>query len=86
MFWGVKLANINWTNETAPVKQGAAALISVFSGMGLSAAAILIFVVVGNEAMSVETYFYAIIGILIFLNILLYIWLRRRGAEAFARL
>ncbi len=86
MFWGVKLANINWTNETAPVKQGAAALISVFSGMGISAAAILIFVVVGNEAMSVETYFYAIIGILIFLNILLYIWLRRRGAEAFARL
>ena len=86
MFWGVKFANINWTNETAPVKQGAAAMISIFSGMGITAAVILIFVMEGYKAMDVMTYFYVLSGILICIDIPLFLWLRKRGAEAFSRL
>jgi len=36
-YLGVKMANLSWTNEVVPIKQGGAAVISMFGGWGMAA-------------------------------------------------
>lgn len=47
-YLGVKMANLNWTNEVVPIKQGGAAVISMFGGWGMAAALTVLYFAVGS--------------------------------------
>ena len=74
--------NLSWTNETVIVKQGTAAMISVFSGIGIVIVQFLLWMVIGNSALSMVL-FICFICILIWV---LYRLLLNSGRRKFERL
>lgn len=47
-FLGVKMANLSWTNEVMPIKQGGAAVISMFGGWGMAVVFTALYYAVGT--------------------------------------
>jgi ABC-2 type transport system permease protein len=74
--------NLSWTNETVIVKQSTASMISIFSGMGMTAIQYLLIMVLGNVISGMLLF----IGLLWILNIILYGRLGNGGRRQFARL
>lgn len=82
---GLKTANVNWTNELMPVKQSLGVFIALFGSWLLSIAfGGLWFLAAGKMSGSA----YMLIATLVALipAVLLYRWLKIRGAKAFAEL
>ena len=82
---GLKMANLSWTSENTPIKQGGAVAITMFSGMGAAVAPMLIFVFIAYPLGAVP--FMAICtGVYLVISLLLFLWLKGRGSEHFASL
>ena len=82
---GVKLPNLNWTNEYQPIKQGAPVTITIFAGMGLSMAlGGLYFLARGG--MSATAYLSVAALLFMSADAALLLWLRNTGARRFAAL
>ncbi|MDO4537502.1 MAG: hypothetical protein Q4B54_05015 [Coriobacteriales bacterium] len=82
---GVRLANLSWTNEIMPIKQGAAVGIALFGGWGTAILSVVPYFVLGS---SINPQLY--LGILVVLFVgaaaLLLRWLDTTGAELFSAL
>ena len=82
---GLKLPNLTWTNETAPIKQSASVTIALFGGWGYA-------IIVGGlyfllySFLSAAVYLVLVLVLTIILSALLYAWLRKRGTKIFASL
>ena len=82
---GLKLPNLTWTNETAPIKQSASVTIALFGGWGYA-------IIVGGlyfllyPFLSAAVYLVLVLALTIILSALLYTWLRKRGTKIFASL
>ena len=82
---GLKLPNLTWTNETAPIKQSASVTIALFGGWGYA-------IIVGGlyfllyPFLSAAVYLVLVLVLTIILSALLYAWLRKRGTKIFASL
>ena len=50
LFWGIKMPNLNWTNEITPIKQSLAVMIALFGGF-IFAGAIPLFYFAGGHAL-----------------------------------
>lgn len=85
LFLGLKFANVKWTNEITPIKQGMAVLIIIFGSWIYCAAIAGLYLWQGYKIGPA-----AYLGILIALDGLfcvgLYLWLRRQGCRKFAEL
>ena len=85
LFLGLKLPNLSWTNEIVPIKQSAAVLIAIFSGIGLNMAFIGLYFWFGWRVgatawLGLFTLLYAAA------DTALYFWLKGPGAHRFAAL
>ena len=82
---GVRMPLLNWTDETAPIKQSGAVVISLFGGWGLSAALTLLYLLIGYK---LGPALYLLIWALPLTlgSVLLLRWLDTRGAKQFAAL
>ncbi|TAH73843.1 MAG: hypothetical protein EWM47_02240 [Anaerolineaceae bacterium] len=74
--------NLSWSNETVIVKQSTASLISVFSGIGMTAIQYLLLMALGNAVSGMLLF----IIILLILNLLLYKRLVKDGKRQFEKL
>ena len=85
LFLGLKMPNLNWTNEIVPIKQNAAVLISMFSGMGLAMAFGGLYFLLGKVLGATA---WLSISALVFLALdaALFFWLKGPGARRFAAL
>ena len=85
---GVKFANLNWTNESMPIKQGMSVLISLFGGIIYVAAllAAIIFLLPQVWKADYMTYSLVFSAVTMLFAGLLYAWLRKRGGAIFAGL
>lgn len=82
---GVKMPNLNWTNEIVPIKQSASTLISIFSGMGLSAAFGILYLLFGWHLGA--TAWLGIFALLLLgVDLSLNFWLKGPGSRRFAAL
>lgn len=81
----LKLPNLNWTNETIPVKQGASVGISLFGGWG-----IVLVLGVGyfllSKALSPAAFLAIACGILLLVDVCLLQWLKAKGSKIFETL
>ena len=84
-FLGVRHARLNWTSEMMPVKQGAAVMIALFGGWGISALYAVPFLLAGYR-LGAPAYLALWCAVYLILSLLLLHWLGRRGAETFSRL
>ncbi|MDF2536995.1 MAG: putative rane protein [Herbinix sp.] len=78
----LKFPNFTWMTETVVIKQSAAAMIAVFTGMGISALLIALMVVVPSANLAYLIY----IGFMAAVNVVLYRILIHWGAKQFHRL
>ena len=78
-------ARLNWTSEMMPVKQGAAVMIALFGGWGISALYAVPFLLAGYR-LGAPAYLALWCAVYLILSLLLLRWLGRRGAETFSRL
>ena len=85
LFLGVKLPNLEWTNEIYPIKQGGAVTFALFGGWGFAALFGGLYFAV-NSFMGPAVYLGAAVLITAVLSLALYLWLKTRGAERFASL
>lgn len=85
LFVGIKLPNLKWANETVPVKQSGAVLLSLFGGWGLVLLLGLAYYLLRAQ-LSAVTFLLLCALMLVALSLALLLWLKRRGAERFSRL
>ena len=82
---GLKMPNLNWTNEISPIKQGLPPMISVFGGMIFA-----ILIAVGDLIMNgvIPDWAYLAVFALIFfiLSALMYAWIKKKGTRIFREL
>ena len=82
---GVRNANLVWTNEIIPIKQSVSVMLALLSGWGYAAVFVLGVLFLG-AFVSVPVFAAVFAVLTAALCILLYRWLRTRGAARFAAL
>ena len=73
---GLKMPNLTWTNELAPIKQSISVMIEMFGGWGFS-------LVIGGWHMGAALYLVILTIVLIAVSVLLLMWLKKKGTEIF---
>ncbi|MDO4377794.1 MAG: hypothetical protein Q4C64_01415 [Erysipelotrichia bacterium] len=84
MYLGLKMANLQWTNEISVVKQSGAVVIALFSCWIYGVLFVGIYLGLGNFSALI----YLSIGIILslLLSIIFYIWLKNKGVKCFEEL
>lgn len=77
--------NLHWTNEIAPVKQSFSVTVTLFSGWGYAIVVGGLYFLFGYH-LTAQWYLLIVLAVTAAAAILLYLWLRKRGVERFARL
>lgn len=85
LFLGLKLPNLTWTNELAPIKQSGSVLIALFGGWGYEAVLIGLFFLV-RKYLSTGLYLTACALVTALLAGIFYAWLKKKGAAVYAEL
>jgi len=82
---GLKMPNLSWTNEIAPIKQSAPVVITLFAGMLFAAVPFVLYLVTG---MIIPYSLCLIIHSAVFavLTAVTAVWVRKKGTEIFTRL
>lgn len=84
-FLGVKLPILNWTSETAPIKQGSAPVIALFGGWAVCVALGGLYMLIGYK-LGPALYLALWAALFAAASLLLLRWLDRGGARAFEEL
>lgn len=82
---GVKMPNLTWTNETAPIKQSGSVMIALFGGWAYEMILIGLYFAV-RKFMSTSVYLLACAVVTAALAAAIYSWLKRKGTRLFAAL
>lgn len=85
LFLAVKMPNLTWTNEMTPVKQGGGIMISLFGGVIFSILIAICYFLLGLD-MACEIYLLVVSAVFVIVSVLLYIWIKNKGAKIFSRL
>ena len=86
MLVDLKRPNLAWTNETAPIKQGASVTISLFGGWIYAIVIIAVYMLAAHKVMSSAAYLAAALAVTLIFDVLLCVWLKKRGTAIFAEL
>jgi ABC-2 type transport system permease protein len=82
---GVKMPNLNWINETVPIKQGGAVTIVLFSSWGISILIGGLYMLIGYR-MGAASYLALCSAVFACLTLILLHWLNTKGAREFETL
>lgn len=85
LFLGIKMANLNWTNEIMPIKQSACVFIALFGALVYSMLFMLGYMIIGF-ILGFTVYMSCFAALSLVLNIILFMWLKKKGSAAFASL
>lgn len=89
LFLGIKMANLNWVNEITPIKQSTCVFIVLFSCLSYALTLLLgynIFTFLFNVNIYFVVYMTMFALLTVALNIVLYMWLKKKGSVLFATL
>lgn len=82
---GLKLPNLTWTNETAPIKQSACVTIALLGGWAMVAVMGVLYFLAGRY-LGAAIYLSILTVVVLAASLVLLHWLRRRGTVIFASL
>lgn len=83
---GVKMPVLTWTNEIMPIKQGAPVMITLFGGFIYMALLFAGFMLLPGWMLGFCGYISSFVVANLFLSVLAYLWLRKKGVALFATL
>lgn len=81
----LKHANLNWTNETIPIKQGISVLIALFGGVATIIATAVIYMALADSVPGI-VYLPIVSAVFIFFTVLVNKWLKKKGVKLFEQL
>ena len=82
LFENLRHPNFNWINETQAVKSGMSVMVTMFVGMGFSALPVLAYLLL-SKYLSMEAVGFGMLGLMLLLCALLFLWLRKKGTALF---
>lgn len=82
---GLKMPNLNWTNEVTPIKQSACVMLALFGGFAYAALVAVGFMLVGRWSGYVG-YMVVCIAVTLLLCAGMLFWLKQKGCRLFAAL
>ena len=85
LFIGLKMPNLNWTSEITPIKQSGGVMIAMFGGFIYTVIYCALFFMVGHKIGAVP-FLLAVAAINLILSVLIYSWLKKKGAAVFSAL
>lgn len=85
LFTGVKMPNLTWTNEIAPIKQSMGVMLAMLGGWAYAVALAGIYLTAGWK-IGLLCYLSIASLITLFLSAVLYVWLKKCGTKIFATL
>ena len=83
---GVKMPTLTWTNEIVPIKQGGAVMITLFGGFGYIVLLFVGFMLLPGWILGFCRYMSCFVAANLFLSVLAYLWLRKKGVARFSAL
>ncbi len=83
---GLRFPNLNWTNETMAVKQGAAVVLALFGSWVLILAIAALYIFVLRKTMAPETYMRILIAVFLVASLGINAWLMNAGKKRYAEL
>ena len=83
---GVKMPTLTWTNEIVPIKQGGAVMIILFGGFGYIVLLFVGFMLLPGWMLGFCGYMSCFVAANLFLSVLAYLWLRKKGVARFSAL
>lgn len=86
LFMGLKMPNLNWTNEITAIKQSMNVMIAMFGGWAYTVLFCMGFLLLPGWRLGFAGYMGAFIGLNLVLCTILYLWLKKRGCEILATL
>ena len=86
LFLGLKMPNLNWTNEITPIKQSAPVTIALFSGFAYTVLLCAGFMLLNGWKLGFVGYMSGFGAVTFVLCAVLYFWLKKRGCNLFAAL
>ena len=85
LFIGLKMPNLNWTNEAGPIKQSGSAFFGMFGGWAYMIAIAGLYLWKGRT-LGVSTYLWLALAVTVLASLALYLWIRKRGPKVFENL
>ena len=85
LFVGLKMPNLNWTSEITPIKQSGGVMIAMLGGFIYTVIYCALFFMVGYKLGAVQ-FLLAVAAINLILSVLIYLWLKKKGAAVFSAL
>ena len=85
LFIGLKMPNLNWTSEITPIKQSGGVMIAMFGGFIYTVVYCALFFMVGHKIGAVP-FLLAVAAINLIFSVLIYSWLKKKGAAVFSAL
>ena len=82
---GLKMPNLNWTNEVTPIKQSACVMLALFGGFAYAALVAVGFMLVGRWS-GYAGYMVVCIAVTLLLSAGMLFWLKQKGCRLFAAL
>lgn len=79
---GLKMSNLTWTNENAPIKQSISVMIAMFGGLILCVGMGALYFI-GGWIIGAAVYLAMVAVLFAGLGIGCYVWLKKRGTEIF---
>lgn len=86
LFLGVRMPNLTWTNETAPIKQSACVAVTMFSEFAYTVLVAGIYFLTKAGHWGFSVYIGVFTGVTLIVCMLLYRWLKQEGSKRFANL
>lgn len=83
---GIKMPVLTWTNEIMPIKQGAPVMITLFGGFVYMALLFVGFMLLPGWILGFGGYMSCFVGVNLFISVLAYLWLRKKGVAIFETL
>lgn len=85
LFLGLKMPDLNWTNEITPIKQGASVMLSLLIGFVAALIPGGVYMMVGY-GIGFTVFMLITLAVFAVVTFVLYRWLRKKGCEIFATL
>lgn len=83
---GVKMPTLTWRNEIVPIKQGGAVMLTLFGGFGYIVLLFVGFMLLPGWILGFCRYMSCFVAANLFLSVLAYLWLRKKGVARFSAL
>ena len=80
---GIKMPVLTWTNEIMPIKQGPPVMITLFGGFVYMALLFAGFMLLPGWILGFCGYMSCFVGVNLFISVLVYLWLRKKGVAIF---